>query len=246
MKRNCKDCGKVFELSDSEIQFYKSKNLELPKRCSSCREKNRIRRENAASASAPQPKTPHEKAETDFTTGIPVTDKQRKSGVAKIVSAILAVFMLLGGWLFGPDFLGNFGSGGGGQPDSTVVYSEEDDPDSADDSEAIEESGGADTSAAAEDADSDLTLALTFRSHTLLMEHYEKHGIEMGFTSAEEYAAAANRVVTNPASLHKLEAEDGDDVYYLESTNEFVIVSTDGYLRTYFCPNSGISYYNRQ
>lgn len=36
------------------------------------------------------------------------------------------------------------------------------------------------------------------------------------------------------------------DVYYVESTNEFVIVSTDGYIRTYFKPDAGISYYNRQ
>ena len=37
-----------------------------------------------------------------------------------------------------------------------------------------------------------------------------------------------------------------DNVYYLESTNEFVIVSTDGYIRTYFKPNDGIDYFNRQ
>ena len=44
----------------------------------------------------------------------------------------------------------------------------------------------------------------------------------------------------------KIQAEDGDDVYYVESTNEFVIVSTDGYIRTYFNPDAGITYYNRQ
>lgn len=87
---------------------------------------------------------------------------------------------------------------------------------------------------------------LSFRNEKLLQEHYEKHGIEMGFASAQEYEAAANAVIVNEDALHKLEAEDGDDVYYLEETNEFVIVSTDGYIRTYFCPNSGIDYYNRQ
>ena len=40
--------------------------------------------------------------------------------------------------------------------------------------------------------------------------------------------------------------EDGDDVYYLASTNELVIVSTDGYIRTYFCPDSGKEYYDKQ
>lgn len=64
--------------------------------------------------------------------------------------------------------------------------------------------------------------------------------------SLKEYEKAASAVVTNPDALHKTEAEDGDDVYYVESTNEFVIVSTDGYIRTYFNPDAGIAYYNRQ
>ncbi len=87
---------------------------------------------------------------------------------------------------------------------------------------------------------------LTFRNANRLNEHYEKHGIEMGFSSAEEYEAAAKKVVLNKDSLHKLEEEDGDDVYYLEISNEFVVVSPDGYIRTYFNPSDGINYYNRQ
>ena len=86
----------------------------------------------------------------------------------------------------------------------------------------------------------------TFRNPSLLMQHYEKHGRYMGFASAEEYTAAANRVISNPESLHKKEQEDGDDVYYLEKTNDFVIVSTDGYIRTYFRPDNGIDYFNRR
>lgn len=86
----------------------------------------------------------------------------------------------------------------------------------------------------------------TFRSEALLEEHYQKHGVEMGFATKEGYVAAANVVINSPDALHKLEAEDGDDVYYLEATNEFVIVSTDGYIRTYFCPNNGKDYFDRQ
>lgn len=85
---------------------------------------------------------------------------------------------------------------------------------------------------------------LTFRNDKLLNSHYEKHGIEMGYNSASDYVAAANAVIYNPDSLHKLEAEDGDDVYFLESTNEFVVVSTDGYIRTYYYAD--IDYFNRQ
>lgn len=86
----------------------------------------------------------------------------------------------------------------------------------------------------------------TFRSDRLLEEHYQKHGLEMGFSSKEAYVAAANVVIHSPDALHKLEAEDGDDVYYLEATNEFVIVSTDGYIRTYFYPSDGKDYFDRQ
>ena len=87
---------------------------------------------------------------------------------------------------------------------------------------------------------------LTFKNSTLLNDHYEKHGKDMGYASAASYLEAANAVVNNPKSLHKIESEDGDDVYYLESTNEFVIVSKDGFIRTYFYPEDGIAYYNRQ
>ncbi len=86
----------------------------------------------------------------------------------------------------------------------------------------------------------------TFRNDSLLNSHYEKHGIEMGFDSAGDYEAAANAVIADEEALHKLEAEDGDDIYYLEDTNEFVVVSGDGYIRTYFEPSSGMAYYERQ
>lgn len=86
----------------------------------------------------------------------------------------------------------------------------------------------------------------TFRSDSLLEEHYQKHGVEMGFATKEDYLAAANAVINSPNALHKLEAEDGDDIYYLEATNEFVIVSTDGYIRTYFQPSDGRDYFDRQ
>ncbi|WP_462349339.1 hypothetical protein [Holdemanella biformis] len=85
-----------------------------------------------------------------------------------------------------------------------------------------------------------------FRNRDLLESHYEKHGKEMGFSSSKEYEMSASDVVNNPESLHKTEKEDGDDVYYKENTNEFVVVSTDGYIRTYFNPDSGKTYFDRQ
>lgn len=85
-----------------------------------------------------------------------------------------------------------------------------------------------------------------FRSEKLLSQHYDKHGRDMGFASAAEYEKAASAVINNPAALYKTEAEDGDGVYYIEETNEFVVLSTDGYIRTYFLPDSGKNYFDKQ
>jgi len=96
------------------------------------------------------------------------------------------------------------------------------------------------------DGGKEKTTAYTFRTPQLRLSHFTKHGIDMGFTSEEAYEEAASRVITNPAALHKTEAEDGDDVYYVVDTNEFVVLSTDGYIRTYFNPDKGKAYFDKQ
>lgn len=85
-----------------------------------------------------------------------------------------------------------------------------------------------------------------FRNKKLRDSHFDKHGIEMGFETVEDYIEAANRVISNPDALHKLEAEDNDHIYFIEETNEFVVLSQDGYIRTYYIANGGIDYFNRQ
>lgn len=44
MKIICKQCRREFELTDSEIDFFRRKNLNIPKRCKRCREINRYRK----------------------------------------------------------------------------------------------------------------------------------------------------------------------------------------------------------
>jgi len=89
-----------------------------------------------------------------------------------------------------------------------------------------------------------------FRSKKLLNQHFEKHGGEFtkdfGYKDASEYEQGASDVINNPDALHKTEKEDGDGIYYIEATNEFVVLSTDGYIRTYFRPDSGKKYYDKQ
>ena len=112
--------------------------------------------------------------------------------------------------------------------------------------EDVEEALGIDGEKESESSFSEHEEHYTFRNDRLLEQHYEKHGEEMGFSSSEEYEEAACDVINNPDALHKYESEDNDIVYYVEETNELVIVSEDGYIRTYFEPSDGIRYYNRQ
>lgn len=86
----------------------------------------------------------------------------------------------------------------------------------------------------------------TFRNRTLLEQHFSKHGSEFDYATAEEYEKGASDVINSDDALHKTEAEDGDGIYYIEDTNEFVVLSTDGYIRTYFKPNDKKDYYDRQ
>lgn len=85
---------------------------------------------------------------------------------------------------------------------------------------------------------------LHFKNKERLEEHFEKHNEDFGYASAEEYEAGANAVIHNPNALSKLEGEDGDYVYFLEDTGEFVIVSPKKVIRTYY--KADRAYFDRQ
>ena len=158
MKRICKQCGKEFVITQSEINFYKSKNLSIPKRCKECRQSNKAQKGNVYRKVADIP--------VESTVKSNSSQETRKSPMPKIVTAALIAIAVIYGVFFG------------GIP--------------------TEDKNGA---------------QLEFRSEKLLNEHYEKHGIEMGFSSADEYEDAAEDVVENEDALHKIEAEDGIDYY---------------------------------
>lgn len=199
LKKVCKQCGKEFELTQGEIQFYENKNLNIPSRCKECRDKNK---------QSQQGEQDIEKQAVPAKSNTQSENSRDNNFLRTVVLAFIVVAIAVNSF---------FANHAGKDSTSTNV-----------------------------DSSDVITTDFRFRNEKLLNEHYQKHGIEMGFSSASEYEAAARKVVEDSKSLHKTEAEDGDDVYYLESSNELVIVSTDGYIRTYFKPNDGIAYYNRQ
>lgn len=247
MKRTCVQCGKEFELTDSEVDFYRRKNLHMPKRCQVCRDKNKQQngasqmRQPSSAGSSPSAKSPS------------ASPQKRPSGGRGMTAAVVGILLLLAVF-FCLKQTGVPSDRKGSPSTVTALQTAAPSPEAqtpvsepaADLQESLPPEASVTNPPQEEQTPLPETTVYTFRSEKLLLDHYKKHGIEMGFDSAEAYAEAANQVIHNPDVLHKLEAEDGDDVYYLEATNEFVVVSTDGYIRTYFNPDDGIDYYNRQ
>lgn len=86
-----------------------------------------------------------------------------------------------------------------------------------------------------------------FRNDDLLHSHYEKHKDEFDNISLDEYLDGAIRLFNKISdSILSKEEKDGDILFFDTSTGEFGVLSTDGYIRTYFIPADGIDYYNRK
>jgi pyocin large subunit-like protein len=87
-----------------------------------------------------------------------------------------------------------------------------------------------------------------FRSQKLLDQHFEKHGSEFGNITKEDYLRMANELINSDSDsvLSKTEKEDGDYVFFDKKTGYFAVLSKDGYIRTFFIPDRGIDYYNKQ
>ena len=75
-------------------------------------------------------------------------------------------------------------------------------------------------------------------------DDYNKYGIDMGFTSAEEYELSASVVINNPDAISKMAKSGEGMIFYLESTNELVVVSEDGFIGDYFKPVDGKKYFD--
>ena len=72
-------------------------------------------------------------------------------------------------------------------------------------------------------------------------------GAEFGDITKQEYLDKANALIddTSDNVLTKRE-EDGDYLFFNTETGEFLVLSEDGYIRTFFIPDDGIDYWNRQ
>lgn len=87
-----------------------------------------------------------------------------------------------------------------------------------------------------------------FQTQALLQRHFEKHQAEFGVISIQEYLRKATQLADKPLSedVVQLVRSDKSISKYCFSTNEFVVITKDGYIRTYFKPNAKEAYWNEE
>lgn len=89
------------------------------------------------------------------------------------------------------------------------------------------------------------TAQRSFQSEALLQHHYEKHVGEFGEISIPEYLRRANAFAEQEVSkdVVSLLRSDGSISKYCFSTNEFIVINSDGTIRTYFKPEQKEAYW---
>jgi len=87
-----------------------------------------------------------------------------------------------------------------------------------------------------------------FATRRKFLDHYEKHGVEFGSISQEEYLRQAQILRDSPAGGDILEAVRADGVItrFDSKTGAFLAFNPDLTIRTYFKPNDGERYFRRQ
>ena len=87
-----------------------------------------------------------------------------------------------------------------------------------------------------------------FASEQVSQKHYDKHLHEFGKISMQEYLERANALADAPVSddVVQLVRSDGSISKYCFSTNEFVVVTSDGKIRTYFKPATKEAYWDEE
>ncbi len=87
-----------------------------------------------------------------------------------------------------------------------------------------------------------------FRTQHLLEEHFAKHGHEFGEITRDQYLHMAQQLRDSRPGKNILEAKrvDGGGAKFDKRFGWFVAYDADGTLRTFFIPNEGIRYFERQ
>ena len=208
MNRKCVQCGKSFTISNSELKFFKSKNLSIPKRCKECRDNNK-----ALNNASKNKITTSKKAKSYNSYYV------KKPNTANFTTIIFAVLIALASLVLKLDTTITIAA-------STVAVISL--------LKYILTLGK--RKVFIQEFDTSL-YKYTFYDTKSMVNHYVKHGEQTDCNSMEDYLYKANMVAIDKSSLSKRQKKDGDLVYYNKKTNDFVVIAKAGYLRTYFKAN---------
>jgi len=88
-----------------------------------------------------------------------------------------------------------------------------------------------------------------FRSRQQLEEHFDKHGGEFGRITIEQYLQRAQALRDAPVGgsiVERIRPTDGVITRFDRKTGAFGAYNSDGTIRTFFKPDDGERYFNRQ
>jgi len=85
-----------------------------------------------------------------------------------------------------------------------------------------------------------------FANPKLLEDHFNTHGAEFGYKSADDYLRGARELTSGGNGIETFTRSNGDKLFYNPSTNEFGVLTKNGVIRTYYKPKEGIDYWRKQ
>ena len=87
-------------------------------------------------------------------------------------------------------------------------------------------------------------IEVRFETPEKMQKHYDKHIDKYGNISISEYIALANELVNakDTDDIERIVRSDESTAIYRFSTNDFLVITKDGYIRTFFKPDDGEAY----
>lgn len=91
-------------------------------------------------------------------------------------------------------------------------------------------------------------IEVRFETPEKMQKHYDKHIDKYGNISISEYTALANELVNakDTDDIERIVRSDESTAIYRFSTNDFLVITKDGYIRTFFKPDDGEAYWREE
>lgn len=91
-------------------------------------------------------------------------------------------------------------------------------------------------------------IEVRFETPEKMQKHYDKHIDKYGNISISEYIALANELVNakDTDGIERIVRSDESTAIYRFSTNDFLVITKDGYIRTFFKPDDGEAYWREE